>query len=186
VGIADFVDAVVDEIERRDLFEVVLVGHSLAGLTIPQVAARVPERIRALVFVACTVPQDGESAYDTLDPEMQALYDGRREAPLGALNPEIARAVFYNDVDDPDVMNWALTLLVPEAPASITDRMVLSTMPTELRRVWVRLGRDQIIPPVKQDRFITNLGGAEVVDLDAGHMAMISQPRQLATILQGV
>ena len=58
---------------RRDLHDVVLVGHSLAGITIPQVAARVPDRIRALVFVSCTVPRDGQSTHDTLDPEIQAL-----------------------------------------------------------------------------------------------------------------
>ena len=76
IGVADFVDAVVDDIESRDLHDVVLVGHSLAGLTIPQVAGRVRDRIRALVFVSCTVPRDGESSYDTLDPEIQALSDG--------------------------------------------------------------------------------------------------------------
>src|SRR5215472_3169601 len=60
LGIADFVDAVVEDLESRDLRDVVLVGHSLAGLTIPQVAGRVPHRIRALVFVSCTVPRDGQ------------------------------------------------------------------------------------------------------------------------------
>jgi len=40
VGIADFVDAVVDDLESHDLHDVVLIGHSLAGITIPQVAAR--------------------------------------------------------------------------------------------------------------------------------------------------
>ncbi len=37
--------------------------------------------------------------------------------------------------------------------------------------------------PAKQDRFVANLGGADVVDLDAGHMAMISRPAELAAIL---
>ncbi len=186
VGIADFVDAVAEDITRRDLHDVVLVGHSLAGLTIPQVAARVRERLRALVFVSCTVPRDGQSTYDTLDPEIQAVYDANHDAAAGPLDPELATAVFYNDVDDPEVLNWGLTLLVPEAPATITDRMVLSTMPGDLRRVWIRLSRDQIVAPDKQDRFIANIGGAEVVELDAGHMAMISRPKELAAILRAV
>ena len=140
-GIADFVEAVVDDITTRDLHDVVLVGHSAAGVTIPQVAARVPDRIRALVFVSCTVPRDGESAYDTLDPEIQAIADQAPPDELTTLDPEIAKAVFYNDVTDPDVLAWALSLLVPEAPASVTDPMVLSTMPRDIRRVWVRSER---------------------------------------------
>jgi hypothetical protein len=51
--------------------------------------------------------------------------------------------------------------------------MVLDT-PRDLRRVWVRLTDDVIVAPAKQDVFIENLGGCEVLELDAGHMAMIS------------
>ena len=130
VGIADFVAAVVDDLESRDLHDVVLVGHSLAGLTIPQVAARVPDRIRALVFLSCTVPRDGQSTYDTLDPEIQAISDQQPDEAgsgdaLNTLDPELATAVFYNDVTDPRVLEWGLSILVPEAPATVTDPMVL-------------------------------------------------------------
>lgn len=191
VGIADFVDAVVDDLESRDLHDIVLVGHSLAGLTIPQVAARVPDRIRALVFVSCTVPRDGQSTYDTLDPEIQAISDQRAgdDGPgdeLGTLDPEIATAVFYNDVTDRDVLDWGLSILVPEAPATVTDPMVLATMPRDVRRVWIRLNDDLIVVPEKQDRFIENLGGCEVLELDAGHMAMISRPQDLAALLSTI
>jgi pimeloyl-ACP methyl ester carboxylesterase len=186
IGVADFVDAVVDDIVSRDLREVVLVGHSLAGLTIPQVAGRIPERIRALVFVSCTVPRDGQSSYDTLDPEIQALSDQAPPDSLNTLDAEIQKAVFYNDVDDPALLEWAVALVVPEAPATVKEPMVLSTMPREIRRVWVRLTRDVIVAPEKQDRFVQNLGGAEVIELDAAHMAMISRPRELAEILNAV
>jgi pimeloyl-ACP methyl ester carboxylesterase len=186
IGVADFVDAVVDDIVSRDLHDVVLVGHSLAGLTIPQVAGRVGERIRALVFVSCTVPRDGESSYETLDPEIQAQVDAAPNGPSAALDPEIQKIVFYNDIEDPVRLEWALSLAVPEALAPITDPMVLSTMPPELRRVWVRLGRDVILPPWKQDRFVDNLGGAEIIELDAAHMAMISRPRELGEVLASI
>jgi pimeloyl-ACP methyl ester carboxylesterase len=186
VGIAEFVDSVVDDIESRDLHDVVLVGHSLAGLTIPGVAGRVPDRIRALVFISCTVPREGQSTYDTLDPEIQAISDENPNDELTTLDPEIAKAVFYNDVDDPEVLEWGLSILVPEAPASVTDTMVLSTMPRDLRRVWIRLNDDVIVAPVKQDRFVETLGGCEVLELDSGHMAMVSRPRDLAALLNAI
>jgi pimeloyl-ACP methyl ester carboxylesterase len=186
VGIPEFVDSVVDDIVSRDLHDVVLVGHSLAGLTIPQVAGRIPDRIRALVFISCTVPREGQSTFDTLDPEIQALSQDRSNDALTTLPPEIATAVFYNDVDDPEVLEWGLSILVPEAPASVTDTMVLSTMPRGLRRVWIRLNDDAIVAPEKQDRFVEHLGGCEVLELDSGHMAMISRPRDLAALLNAL
>jgi hypothetical protein len=36
---------------------------------------------------------------------------------------------------------------------------------------------DAIVDPVKQLRFACTVGNCEVIDLDAAHMAMISQPR---------
>jgi pimeloyl-ACP methyl ester carboxylesterase len=185
IHVADFVDSVVDDIVSHDLGDVVLVGHSLAGVTIPQVAGRVADRVRALVFVSCAVPADGQSVYDTLDPAIQALSDQPSPEP-GALGPDLARAVFFNDVDDPEVLTWGLSILVPEAPAAIRDPMVLSTVPPDTPRTWVRLLDDQIVETEKQDRFIDNLGGADVVDLDAGHMAMISRPEGLAAVLRSV
>jgi pimeloyl-ACP methyl ester carboxylesterase len=51
----------------RDLFDVTLVGHSLAGMTLPGVAARVSDRIGRLVFISCVVPPHGVSVADVLD-----------------------------------------------------------------------------------------------------------------------
>jgi pimeloyl-ACP methyl ester carboxylesterase len=186
VGIADFVDAVVEEIQARDLRDVVLVGHSLAGVTIPQVAGAIPDRIRALVFVSCTVPADGQNVYDTLDPEIQAISDASPPGALVPMSADVQRAVLFNDLDDPALVEWGITLAVPEAPATITDRMVLSTMPGDIRRVWVKLLQDVIVAPEKQDRFVANLGGCELVELDCGHMAMLSRPADLAAILDAI
>lgn len=64
--IADFVESAVDDIKKAGLDEIVLVGHSLAGLTIPGVAAELgPKRVRELVFVAAYVPPEGSSVVDT-------------------------------------------------------------------------------------------------------------------------
>ena len=51
--IADFVESAVDDIADAGLDEVVLVGHSYAGLTVPGVATKLGSaRVRELVFVA--------------------------------------------------------------------------------------------------------------------------------------
>jgi pimeloyl-ACP methyl ester carboxylesterase len=48
----------------EDLHDVVLCGHSYAGLVVSGVADRMPERIAALVYVDAFVPNDGEAWWD--------------------------------------------------------------------------------------------------------------------------
>jgi pimeloyl-ACP methyl ester carboxylesterase len=60
---------------------IILVGHSLAGAVISQVGERIPERIERLVYVAASLPQNGETV--TLmklvlcAPFHQCLFPGR-------------------------------------------------------------------------------------------------------------
>lgn len=63
-------DVWVDDLEAyvraEDLHDVVLVGHSQGGLVTTSLAARVPERVRALVHLDAAVPDPGETALDLL------------------------------------------------------------------------------------------------------------------------
>ena len=117
VTVDDFTAAVVDEIVAADLHDVLLVGHSMAGITLPRVAEAIPERLRRLVFVSCTVPAEGESILDTLAPSTRdtVRVDRAVEAEVpGTLDRDVAAALFGNDMT-PDQLELMLGLLVPEA-----------------------------------------------------------------------
>jgi pimeloyl-ACP methyl ester carboxylesterase len=64
---------------------VVLVGHSLGGMAVTVVADRVPERVRALIYVDAFVPADGESAFCQLRPEGAAGMRAAAAANGGAI-----------------------------------------------------------------------------------------------------
>src|SRR3954464_3123992 len=55
------VQDIVDEVERHDLRDVVLVGHSYSGIPAGQAAERIGDRLARVVFVDSNVPADGES-----------------------------------------------------------------------------------------------------------------------------
>lgn len=76
VTVADWVGSVVDEITRREARRVILVGHSLAGITMPGVARALPDRVVHVVYSSCTVPGAGERAVDLLRPDLRALLEG--------------------------------------------------------------------------------------------------------------
>src|SRR5206468_4055898 len=61
-----FVLDVLNVLTFEDLHDVVLVGHSMGGVIIPRVAERAPERIKAVVWLAAVVTNDGESLLDAV------------------------------------------------------------------------------------------------------------------------
>lgn len=69
VGLSTHVDDVVRSLEEGDLADVVLVGHSYAGMILPGVAVQVPARIAHLVYLDAFVPSDGECCFDLMPAE---------------------------------------------------------------------------------------------------------------------
>ncbi len=191
ITIADFVASVTHEIVQRDLTDVTLVGHSMAGLTLPGVAENIPARLRQLVFISCSVPPRGASLGEVLagfspstsviaDRLGDGLVDGR-----GVLHPDMATPMFCNDMDQAQTAS-TLARLVPEALGVLSEPCDLTGLRHPIPRTYVRLTLDASLTLDTQDRMIKNLGEVEVADLDAGHMAMISQPRELADLLNGL
>jgi len=61
IGLDTHIEDVVNTIRWEELRNVVLVGHSYGGMVITGAADRVPERIRALIYVDAFLPDSGES-----------------------------------------------------------------------------------------------------------------------------
>jgi pimeloyl-ACP methyl ester carboxylesterase len=81
---------------------------------------------------------------------------------------------------------FTLDRMVPEARPVLREPISLAGLQRPVRRVYIRLLDDAIIVPRQQDEMIANMGGAEVIELDSGHMAMISHPAELAAVLNSL
>jgi pimeloyl-ACP methyl ester carboxylesterase len=187
VGFAECARSVRDDIDAAGCDDVVLAGHSLAGCSMPAVIGLLGERVRHTVYVACTVPEDGHSAYDTLDPEIQEMIQSAARGAVQPVEPQtmdpaLAKIVLGNDLDD-EQLQWCIERLVPEAPRLSSDPVDLAPLQRGSSSTWVRTLQDIIVPAEKQLRFAGNVGDCPVVDLAAGHMCMVSQPGALADLL---
>jgi len=60
---------VIDTLVTENITNVILCGHSYAGLVITGVADKIPERIHALVYIDAYIPKDGDSCW-SLTTEM--------------------------------------------------------------------------------------------------------------------
>lgn len=66
VNLETHIQDVINVLEFEDLEQVVLVGHSYAGVVVTGVASRVPERIAKLVYFDAVVPDSGQSFFDAI------------------------------------------------------------------------------------------------------------------------
>jgi pimeloyl-ACP methyl ester carboxylesterase len=174
--------------EQRE--PVTLVGHSMGGVAITQAAARSPERIARLVYVAAFLPADGQSLVDLASlPEgagdgVQAnmVVDG--EPPVATMPQAAARDVFYAECA-PDHATWALGRLrgqpvVPfVTPVALGDGDGARPAPG-----YVVAARDRAIPPALQRRMAGEGGAGDVVEIDTDHSPFLSRTGELAVVLE--
>lgn len=182
---ADWVRAVCDQIEDAGLDQVVLVGHSSAGFVIPEVAALLGERTRGLIFVTANVPAEGRAPVEFMRPELTKRTIERRDAlveraagrTLGGLRPG------EPPIDtDLELVDDGLRLRI-EAPGPLFESFTWGGFPKHLPRTYVRCLDDKVITPELVEIMIANMGGARIVDIDAGHNVASSSPAELAALL---
>jgi len=183
-----WIEAVRDDIVDNELDDVVLAGHSSAGYVIPGVAALIPERIRHLVFVTCTVPADGHKPVEYLKPKLRELATGSEDIvremasgkTLGGLRP--GEQPIETDLEI--VENEGRMGL--EAPGPLHETFSWAGVPRDIPRTYVRCLQDKVIPPDLADVMVQNMGGADVVDIDSPHDVAIEHPEALAAVLNAI
>ena len=90
--------------------------------------------------------------------------------------------MFCNDMNGAQTAS-TLARMVPESLGVLTEPSDLTGLRQPVPRTYVRLTLDASLSLDTQNQMIENLGDVDVVDLDSGHMAMISHPGELAGIL---
>ncbi|MFD5063682.1 MULTISPECIES: alpha/beta fold hydrolase [unclassified Streptomyces] len=184
VTLADCADAVRADIEAKDLRDVVLVGHSFAGVTVPRVLNLVPDRIRHVVLVSAVVPADGTRVLDQIDPGVRELVEQSIVGGVYRQTREGAAAMLCNDMDDATAAS-TLDRLTDDAAALLSETVDLSGYQRRIPFTYVHLTRDLCYIEELQQRSIELLR-PDVVDLDTGHMPMNSAPEKLATVLNSL
>jgi len=176
---------VVRQIEEAGLSEVVVVGHSLGGVILPGVATALgSDRVKRLVFLACSVPPEGGSVIDVLRGPLKAIaaVAARRRSPT-TLPAFVALAAFGNGMDRSQ-RDVVVESLCSEAGWLMRERVSRRALDLTIPRTWILTRRDRGMTPAQQRRSIENLGGvADYVELNAPHDAMVSHPHELAEIL---
>lgn len=168
---------------------VILVGHSMAGFIVSQVAEERPAQVRTLVYLAAFLPQSGQTlgelAREDADALVgQAIMPTADEAGL-VVRPELARLAFYADCSDEDVES-ALPRLRPE-PASILEASVTLTPARygQVPRVYIECVEDRAISIDKQ-RAMVRASPCRVISMSTSHSPFYAAPEALGAHLLAI
>jgi pimeloyl-ACP methyl ester carboxylesterase len=180
--LADWADAVLDAATAAGWDRFVLAGHSLGGATIAGVARHAPDRVARLVYVSAVVPEEGGTVLDMLPAELlERMADG--------LTEEAVREMFCTGMDEKQT-RFVLDHVGTEVVGTLTETVSRVGTPRTMPVTFVRLARDNALPPATQEACIARLRNeldvVDVVDLDAGHDVMIGAPAALAAVLDRV
>jgi pimeloyl-ACP methyl ester carboxylesterase len=190
IGAHTHTQDVVDVLVDNDLTDVVLVGHSYAGLVVAAAASRAPDRVRRLVFLDAMVPADGENAIDIM-PVSQILVDAALASESGWRIPvkgELPAPHGLFGVTDPVDVAWLREMLSDQPIRSLQDRVRLDPAAmSAIARTHIHCTiypegfHRRPVPAVEPD------GSApDIRELHTGHDCMVTMPRELAEILLGL
>jgi pimeloyl-ACP methyl ester carboxylesterase len=180
-GLYLHIEDVVQVLGCEDLSEVVLVGHSYAGMVISGVAEEVPERLARIVYLDAFVPANGQSAFDLMPlPGIAEQWIARaRGEGNGWLVPPFPPESL--GITDPADVAWvaqrltSMPLLTHQEPVRL---------PAERAR---ELPRSYILcagyPLFQRTARTCERQGWPCHRLETGHAAMVTAPAELAAAL---
>jgi pimeloyl-ACP methyl ester carboxylesterase len=181
VGAETYVQDVVGVLEAEELTDVVLVGHSLGGISITGTADRVPRRIRRLVYLDAIIVDHGHTAFDQLPPDVVAeRIRGTRELGGGHTMHPFAPQAF--GVTDPGDVAWVERRMTPQPLRVYQDTISLrNPVGNGLPCTYIAC-TDPAYPPAERSRRWA-LGRADwdLREIPTGHDAMITDAALLTT-----
>ena len=126
IGLDTHIQDVLGVLECEDLYDVVLVGHSYAGMVIAGVAEKAADRISHLVYLDAFVPTDGKSLADYQPPEILQLFkESTRKDGEGFKLPCVIPAEAFG-VTAGDDLAWVRPRLDPHPAKTKFDAVRLT------------------------------------------------------------
>ncbi len=184
VTLQSCVDKVCSVIEAQSE-PVILVGHSMGGIIISQVAEQIPDKIRTLVYLTAALLRDGESQAAIIETCLPR-FNLSQDQSYFTNKDEIIADTYYNDCSADDIAH-SKALLGPEAMAIFKTPVHLSNEKFgRVPRVYIECLRDQCLFPHDQKTMYTATPCLRVFSLNTSHSPFLSAPEKLVDCLLSI
>ncbi len=182
VSINIYRDKVVNVINAID-GKVILVGHSLAGVVVSEVAETIPDKLEKLIYVAAFVPANGQSLQDLAFEDAQSQLGPSLIPSQDMLTLDVKQENRINIFcqDGSDEAKALLTQKFRVEPAiPFTNKASLSVEKFgKVDKYYIHTSKDHAIGPDLQDKMANAAGISKTYTLNSGHSPFLSVPDQL-------
>ena len=166
---------------------VILVGHSMGGLIMSQVAEYRPDKIKMLIYVAAFVLKNGESILPFIRKDAESLLihniDFSKDMSSIGLKEDAIKEVFYGDCSDEDISR-AKSLIAPQSFAPIKARLNITNEKFELiPKIYIECLEDKAISNTMQRKMYAEFSWQYVFTMDSSHSPFFSSPKALVSNL---
>ena len=173
---------------------VVLVGHSMGGVTLSHLADVMPDKISKLVYLTAFMTNTEKCANDYI----MAHAENPTCAPLWSVlspvnewagieiagdKPDQVKEAFYADCSDDDIGLSAANVV--KINTSIPNIYVPKTTASHERH-YIKCTNDRAIPLQAQEEMISEFSDTKVHSLDSSHSPFYSQPDAVARIISNL
>jgi pimeloyl-ACP methyl ester carboxylesterase len=177
IGLNTYVEAVKQTLLALQT-PVVLVGHSLGGMVISQVAEEMPEAIQSLIYVSGFLPKNGQSLLDIVQTfshsELpQHTYRDKQNYSISLRPSESLKSI----------LSAPQQLTEPLRPFSDTVSLTQKHF-GRVKKVYILCGEDKVIKEVDQLSMVQAYPDIETKEMrKADHCPFYSDPEQLGKLL---
>ncbi|APR99079.1 alpha/beta fold hydrolase [Wolbachia endosymbiont of Folsomia candida] len=186
ITLKTYVDEVTKLIKLQDR-PVILVGHSMSGIVISQLAENIPEHIEALIYLSGFIPDNnGSLIHEVEKAKIQGIAKG---VIVDESNNKITlqlssktQKLFFNTCSKEDV-HWAMNKLQAQPLRPFVDTVTLSPKRFgNVPKFYIECLKDQAIRIEDQKRMHSKVE-AEVFSLNTDHSPFLCAPQLLSTLL---
>ncbi len=171
--------------------KVILVGHSMAGVVVSQVAEHFPKKIAKLVYVSAYLPRNGEDLLSLSKQDAQsqvgAALEFNADGSAASIKKEVIPAAVCDDC--PQYMKDALVKYHKAEPTKpLGEKVVLTAAKFgSVPKYYIHSTNDRAVGYDLQKMMVKNNGTIKkTYTLPTSHLPFVVQPQEFVNILLSI
>jgi putative intracellular protease/amidase/esterase/lipase len=186
VGLNEYVKTVT-EVVNKQIGKVILVGHSMAGVIISQVAENLPTKIEKLVYVAAYLPKNGEDVSGItnkfLNNKPIEAFQFNQDYSLVSIKKEALPTVVCADCSA-EMKEVLVKYHRAEPVKGLNDKVLLTAKFKAVPKYYISTKNDYAVPYALQQQMIKDNGMVKkVFEMNTSHLPFVVQPQEFLDIL---
>lgn len=175
-----YLDSAIQQIESWDMDRFTIIAHFIGGGLGLLLCDHFKDSVNGFISISAILPQSGKSFTDCfpfpqnlLLPLILKIFG--TTPPRKSIEKELCSDLSALQAEE------VIKQFTPESIKLYTSKITYASLPKAC--LYIKLTQDQAISHSMQDAMINNLNQTTVIELDSGHLPMISKPKELAGII---